>query len=167
MKFSRMTNSVRVMALLVTGFVVTGCGKSGPSLTDVKGSIKLDGKPLAGAQVTFHPVSGSRPSYGITDASGNYSLKFTQDRSGSLEGDHLVRISTWSPPVDDGKTTSPGSDEKVPAAYNDKAEETAVMKKTVKGKVAVVDFELDSKVGPLPKRPTLRAAKSHTVTRRM
>ncbi len=150
----------KLFVMLIMGLLAPGCGgRSGPPLTNVTGTVKLDGSPLSGAQVTFQPVSGKRPSFGITDSNGFYKLKFNQTAIGSEEGEHVVRISTFAPPVDNGKITTEGEPEKVPAAYNDKAQDTPKMKVEVKGRATTVNFDLDSKVGPLPARPKLRVAK--------
>ena len=65
----------------------------------------------------------------------------------------------WSPLSESGGTWKEGQEEKVPAAYNDKAQETTPIKQQVKGRAATIDFNLDSKIGPLPSRPKLKAQK--------
>jgi hypothetical protein len=40
-------------------FTVVGCGKKGPTVAIVSGTVLLDGEPLDGASVIFHPASSS------------------------------------------------------------------------------------------------------------
>jgi len=72
-------------------------------IVPVSGNVTLNGKPLAGAVVTFQPV-GTRQrgspqpeatgSVGRTDALGHYTLRLIQpDRAGAAIGDHTVTIS--------------------------------------------------------------------------
>jgi len=41
----------------------------------VSGTVTLDGRPFAKANVAFEPGQG-RPSFGATDAQGQYTLQF-------------------------------------------------------------------------------------------
>src|SRR2546425_694675 len=77
--------SSRLPALLVLGFLISGCAK--PE-TDHKGrltgTVTLDGNPLAGAQVDLHvwdaaPNKGAVAG-GITDSDGNYEIKVPPGR---------------------------------------------------------------------------------------
>jgi hypothetical protein len=100
-----------IIGILVVAFLLykgidslMGSGMELPELGYVSGTIMLDGKPLAGAQVTFNPVKREvdisetreirvRPSKGITDENGNYELNYAQDIAGVAIGDHFVSIS--------------------------------------------------------------------------
>lgn len=145
---------------LLTIPTLIGCGgtSEGPALTRVTGIVKLDGEPLPNASVTFQPLEHGRPSLGVTDANGRYSLLYTLDKSGAVAGRHQVSISTWVEGYDDG-TWHPSKPERVPSAYNDEAEKTPTMQKDVQGAKASFDFDLSSKVGKLPKRPEPKLAK--------
>ncbi|MFN9347008.1 MAG: hypothetical protein ACK6DQ_10460, partial [Planctomycetota bacterium] len=46
------------ITLLLVVFTTTaiGCGKAGPALVPVTGSVTVDGKPANGATVIFHPT---------------------------------------------------------------------------------------------------------------
>lgn len=103
-----------------------------PKLGKVKGIVKLGGKPLEGATVEFNPGT-ARPSVGVTDANGSYTLKYDESNLGAAVGEHTVRITTKSP------TSSPV--EKVPARYNEKSEE----KRSVKEGDNEFDFDLPEK----------------------
>jgi hypothetical protein len=132
-------------ACLLSGlglFAFTGCGGNSEGLAPVSGTVTLDGAPLADAEVIFRPQSG-RPSFGKTDAGGNYQLRYSADKLGALLGRHSVTISTAGDQPDD--EDAPTGREKVPAEYNSRstlnAEVTAGLKdpinfdlKTVRGR---------------------------------
>lgn len=72
-------------------FLLVGCQR-GPQLAPVSGTVKLDGKPLALAEVAFQPEDHSRASHGIADASGHFVLRYNRDEMGALVGPHSVQI---------------------------------------------------------------------------
>jgi hypothetical protein len=70
----------------------TGCG-GGRKPVAVSGTITLDGKPLAGATVTFSPVEGhGRSAGGLTDDSGEFDLTTFNSGDGALPGDYKVIV---------------------------------------------------------------------------
>jgi hypothetical protein len=81
---------------------LAGCwGKGGSyKIVEVSGVVKLDGKPLPNAEVTFVPKSDAPPdehpppSIGLTDEEGRYTLALTKDTSvkGAAVGKHEVMI---------------------------------------------------------------------------
>jgi len=79
------------VALLVPGVLLAGCSKK-PPLAEVTGTVKMAGKPLGNVKVTFHPDpdKGTKgpASIGKTDASGQFTLKCEDGRSGALVGYH-------------------------------------------------------------------------------
>jgi hypothetical protein len=86
-----MKRCLAVVAIAATAF---GCGGSGPNLVSVTGTVTLDGKPLEGAVVTFHPDPSNkegRPAEDITGASGNYKAN-TGGRSGLVPGKYHVVV---------------------------------------------------------------------------
>lgn len=87
---------VRRFAIVSLGAVVLaaalGCPGSRNS-AQVSGKVSSGGKALADVAVVFEPVGGNagRGSTGTTDASGAYTLKFTDnDESGAMIGQHQV-----------------------------------------------------------------------------
>src|SRR5205823_8856611 len=94
----------------------------------------LDGKPLAGATVTFSPIA--RPgeinagdgSAGKTDAHGEYTLTTSRGVPGAQVGKHRVSISVASQQAGEGDERRPRGGwpvrEKVPVRYNDNTELT-------------------------------------------
>lgn len=136
------------VAFVVLTTALSGCsGRSGgPSLTQVSGTVTLDGNPLPNASITFQPVGEGRPSLGSTDSSGRYTLEYTEGIRGAVNGKHVVQISTWQEAYDNG-TVHPAVPELVPAIYNAMAAETPEMKREVNGASATIDFKLNSKAG--------------------
>jgi hypothetical protein len=96
------------MAGALVGLSLAGCGSggggsSGPPVFPVKGTVKLSGQPVVGADVVFNLKDGSGSSFGRTDASGTYQLTTRRSNDGALPGDYLVAISKASeaPPADE------------------------------------------------------------------
>ena len=77
----------------------SGCGRNdGPDLAQVTGRITIDGKPAQKLVIRFIPeAAGGSPSYGATDAEGNYRLMFTADANGTMLGKHRVEIEAVTP----------------------------------------------------------------------
>jgi hypothetical protein len=88
--------------LLLTACAL-GCGGSGrPKLVSVTGTVTLDGKPLEGAIVAFLPdvdakAKYKRPSSGITDASGKFTLGTYDKTDGAPVGKYKVGIQKREP----------------------------------------------------------------------
>lgn len=124
------------VASLVVGLsLMSGCGSDmGPDRGEVQGTVTLDGVPLEGVAVFFHPKEG-RPSQGETDSAGRYELRYTVDKRGALIGPHTVRISSA---MDQGAAMM--SDDRVPAEYNKRSE---LVREVEPGK-NVFDFDLRS-----------------------
>jgi hypothetical protein len=78
------------MAML--GFAVTTGCDSGPSIAKVTGKVTLNGVPIKGASVQFHPEKGPMAT-GITDDQGNFTLI-----PGAPIGMNKVAISKPAPP---------------------------------------------------------------------
>ncbi len=123
---------MRSNALLLGAMLslITGCGESGPTLTEVQGTVLLDGKPLPNASLEFSPEKKGSPSYGTTDESGRYKLRFDRDRDGAEPGPHKVRISMEG----DSKI-------KLPSRYNEQTE----LREVVSPGGSTIDFDLKTK----------------------
>jgi hypothetical protein len=75
-------------------FVLAGCGaKTDLPLAPVSGTITINQVPAPNLSVIFQPENG-RPSMAITDESGRYELRYSQEHSGALIGRHTVLISS-------------------------------------------------------------------------
>jgi hypothetical protein len=84
-RFTRCT----CLSLLVV--VALGCGKSGPTIARVSGTVTRHGQPVSRIEVNFDPENG-RPSVGRTDADGNYTMEYDRERKGALVGTHKVWV---------------------------------------------------------------------------
>ena len=102
----------RGCGLLAVLLATAGCGGgSGP--VPVRGVVKLDGKPVANAAVTFVAQDpGGRDAHGSTDANGAFELSTHKPNDGALPGKYKVVI---TPPGEEGGST-PFDDPGKPAA---------------------------------------------------
>ncbi len=140
--------------------IIVGCGESVPKkplpeTVPVSGSVSLDGNPLAFALVTFIPTGETKglECSGITDESGNYTLKQLRGGEGAPPGDYRVVISQQmrgdGTPVaksDDGSQkegTEGVAVEKLHPRYSDMSNST--LKATVPADGGEFPFELKSK----------------------
>ncbi len=82
--------------ILVAVGALAGCGGPAidlPELSEVTGTVTLNGTPLEGAVVSFVPQGNGTVSSGLTDARGQYSLRYRPGIAGAVPGDNLVQIS--------------------------------------------------------------------------
>ena len=82
---------------LMLAAAVGGCSRSRlPPLAKVTGVVRLDGKPIAGAEVRFVPDTDKGPdgrmATGSTDADGRFALSCFTRGDGALVGFHRVAI---------------------------------------------------------------------------
>lgn len=123
--------------------VLAGCGGGTdlPDIGDVSGKVTLDGKPLDGARIEFVPAKG-RPSYGLSDDEGNYTLRYSASVNGAMLGKHKVAIRSEREPVlGEGDTPSvEARKELLPAKYHEQSELTA----DVVAGSNTIDFQLTS-----------------------
>ncbi|MFP6676568.1 MAG: carboxypeptidase regulatory-like domain-containing protein [Pirellulaceae bacterium] len=117
--------------------VTVGCGNN--DLNAVKGTVTLDGEPLADALLVFTPLTGGRPAAARTDANGKYELVYDRNSSGTITGEHVVEITTGDDyEDDDGQAVL--IPERLPKQYN---AETDLRAKVGEGN-NVFDFDLKS-----------------------
>lgn len=90
-----------VLALVIASFLTaaTGCGK--PTLTTLKGNVKLNGQPVPKCKVSLFPdVSEFDPERhgfgsGICDENGNYEILHPQGGNGIFPGTYKVMFVLW------------------------------------------------------------------------
>ncbi|QDU76981.1 hypothetical protein Pan97_40400 [Bremerella volcania] len=123
---------------------LVGCGEVlDPDYKPVRGTVLLDGQPLADAQVTFVPLGEGSSGSGFTNEQGEYTLYYAARRPGAKAGENQVFI-TKSKPTSGKKgerAFSEADSELLPARYNRQTELTA----TVEDKRNIFDFQLESK----------------------
>lgn len=138
----KLSTSLSIAAMLIAAM---GCGSSqdGFNYQPVTGKVTLDGQPLAGATVAFIPQSTSlesgRPSTGMTDDSGVFTLKSMGGQDGAVVGEHVVSISTK---LVDNDTKELLAEETVPMRYNNRSELTFTVPSSG---TDMADFELESR----------------------
>jgi hypothetical protein len=117
-----------------------GCSRGGAPLGEVRGTVKLDGKPVPQALVTFQPTGNvGTYSAAYTDASGEYRLVYSRTRHGAWVGEHEVTISTAVEVADENGRTK-RNPERIPARYNKRTE----LIRQVSARANRIDFDLES-----------------------
>lgn len=124
-----------VLGLLMAG----GCGSAHPA--SVQGTVTLDAEPLAGADVTFHPVGQGALAQGRSDTRGRYTLG-TGQRAGLAPGRYRVTV------VATRMEPDPSSDELMPRLLTPSeyasAEQTPLQFDVARGNRRI-DLELTSR----------------------
>lgn len=103
--------SVSAVALCVMA-PLGGCGRSDlPPMAPVTGTVTVDGRPVEGATVLFHPTSqtdqpgATRPGAGTCDDNGQFQITTFRSGDGGLIGTHKVTVSKAVDP----SSASPGN----------------------------------------------------------
>lgn len=133
---------------------MVGCDDGKMATESVVGKVTLDGEPVAEATVNFSPAVEGKgtPSYGRTDANGEYKLQTLLGRAdaGTTPGEYVVTVSKTIS-VETGKTTVSSDGTKIaetkpketlPAKYVDA--KTTPLKATVKQGANNIPLELSS-----------------------
>ncbi|MCL2348301.1 MAG: DUF4198 domain-containing protein [Planctomycetaceae bacterium] len=152
----------RFIVLIPFVFVLAfqcGCTPKGPKVYRVEGIVTLDGKPVAGANVSFAPkqagapddLSGPLLAGGSTDADGKYTLSTTRGSAvggGTTAGEYQVAIvkkkmaNALTAPLAPGQRFVPQYEYEVPKAFED-SKKSNISVEVVKGK-NVFNFALKS-----------------------
>src|SRR4051812_10168818 len=95
--------SIFLSVLLTVGIVLPGCSNSSrPPTYPVTGLVTYQGKPVAGAAITFVPtVSEGEAASAITDANGKYALTTCRAGDGARPGEYRVKVSKQEEPTVD------------------------------------------------------------------
>jgi hypothetical protein len=87
------------------------------------GIVKVDGKPIKGAQVSLHPVGSSTLGVvtpnGVTDENGLFVLTTYNPADGAPEGKYKATVS-WADVINATSSDPEYGPEKLPARYQDK-----------------------------------------------
>ncbi|WP_020470007.1 transthyretin-like family protein [Zavarzinella formosa] len=90
-------------SLLALLTLVGGCSNSPPAIVPAEGTVTLNGKPLAGAEVRFVPMiqgfGGEYIASAITDESGHFELKVL-GQSGACAVENKITVSEGPMPDD-------------------------------------------------------------------
>lgn len=118
----------RVCFVVLGSLLLAGCGGSKYETAQVSGTVRMNGKPLPNAAMTFQPVGGGMASVGVTDQDGRYTLEFYDSgQSGAVVANHRVVIRTHrrSNTEDTSSDISnPNLRDPIPQRYNDNTELT-------------------------------------------
>lgn len=86
-----------LLALVPLLLAAPGCGDWWLRITEVSGTVRIDGKPARGVQVVFQPLDASRPrAIAQTDTEGRYRLgrQGPGNRQGAASGAYRVQLFT-------------------------------------------------------------------------
>ncbi|RCS48305.1 carboxypeptidase regulatory-like domain-containing protein [Bremerella cremea] len=87
----RFQNGLAILALGILP-IAAGCSQPPVNLGYVSGVITVDGEPLDKATISFRPKEGGRPSFGLTDSNGYYTVYHTSKFQGAELGEHEIKI---------------------------------------------------------------------------
>jgi hypothetical protein len=94
------TSLSRFLQILLIVSCIVGCGRGGPEIVPIEGTVTHNGEPVPNLRIYFVPTDG-RPSWGISDAAGHFVLDYDPERKGAKVGTHKVWI------VDEGAIVDP------------------------------------------------------------
>lgn len=132
----------RSMAVGLVLIGLSGCGRGNVSLSEVTGTVRMNGKPVTDASVVFRPLDKGRPSLGVTDGEGKYRLKYAEGKWGALAGKHKISVSTLVEPDSDSSdpVKQAGKPERIPTDYNTY---TSLEAEVRPGEKEVLDIEME------------------------
>jgi hypothetical protein len=118
------------------------CGRSGPELARVTGTVTYQGKPVPKGTVSFVSTEpGRRNATGQLDEQGNYRLQTEEPGDGAELGDFDVAIFSHDEPILDYRPKVPVKAQRlIPEKYENP--KTSGLKKTVKSGSNTFNFEL-------------------------
>lgn len=98
----------RLLTVLLALATLAGCQNNGPSVANVSGTVTHQGKAIPNLTINFFPADG-RPSWGMTDANGYYTLHWDEDYDGAEIGTHQVSVAfvPGSQGAESGRTKTP------------------------------------------------------------
>ena len=154
--------NLAVSILVTVGIVLTGCSSSSrPRTYPVTGTVTSQGKPLAGAAITFVPTGNEgEAASAITDSEGKYALTTWRAGDGARPGEYRVKVSKQEQTTVDpskmvknlsieeeqkiyveSKKPAPPRKSLIPSKYQD--DQTSGITHTVPKKPSVLDIKLE------------------------
>jgi hypothetical protein len=125
-----------LLAVLAAGVsLLAGCGPGGPEVVRVTGTVTCQGKPVGNLYLNFKPDVG-RPSWGVTDAEGKYSLNYSRDRDGAVVGKHTVWVTV--------RPRNPGEELQMSGPGGKRANLSAVLQKYGSEKTTPLTFDIET-----------------------
>ena len=88
------------LAGLLFTAAIAGCGRGGPEVVEIEGTVTYKGEPVPDLRIYFMPTSG-RGSWGTSDEQGRFVLDYDYDHDGALVGRHTIWL------VDMGQNIDP------------------------------------------------------------
>src|SRR6476620_10521958 len=86
--------TLAVSILVAAAIVLTGCPNSRPATYRETGTVTMQGKPVAGAVITFVPTGEEgEAASAITDSEGKYALTTWKAGDGARPGEYRVKVS--------------------------------------------------------------------------
>src|SRR6476620_3867291 len=134
--------TLAVSILVAAAIVLTGCPNSRPATYRETGTVTMQGKPVAGAVITFVPTSHEgQAASAITDSEGKYALTTWQAGDGARPGEYRVKVSKKEQKIYvEKKTAPPPAKSLVPSKYLD--ESTSGLSHTVPNGSSTFDIEI-------------------------
>lgn len=132
----RPTNRRGLLALVPLLLAIPGCGDWWLRITEVSGTVRIDGKPAGGVQVVFQPSDASRPrAIAQTDKEGRYRLgrQGPGNRQGAASGKYRVQLFT---------DTDGPNPVLIPAEYNTSS---TLVFEVIPGQANVFDVDIQTK----------------------
>lgn len=118
----RVSPRASVMLTVACLIATAGCGRpSSIALAPCSGVVTLDGKPLEGWYVSFHPdaerSTRGPASMGLTDAAGVFRMWAAGKRDGAVVGQHRVFLSPPGGDLPPVEVSAAAAAANVPASY--------------------------------------------------
>jgi hypothetical protein len=130
-----MRNLIYLGSILLA--ILSGCGDR---RVTVEGEVTLEGRPVAGATVTFTSEDGSKVFSGMTDESGKFSLGSAAG-PGAVPGSYKVTVAKYAPAVT------------VPVTPSDESDPSKMSKDYLAQMKKYADMSKAGAKGPMPPMP--------------
>jgi hypothetical protein len=130
---------------LVIAISALGCGRGGPEIVPIEGTVTHKGEPVPNLRIYFVPTDG-RPSWAISDSSGRFSLDYDPDHRGAKVGSHTVWVLDESSNVDPTAAMSGAPRPKRSAAIAEIVEKYGREKSTLQVEVKKADRNFQLKL---------------------
>lgn len=124
---------------------LTGCTDDAPPIGKVSGTVTHQGKPVPNLTINFMPTAG-RPSWGMTDSDGRYTLHWDEDHDGAEVGPHMVSVAfvPGSQSSETGRAkTPPATPQEQKAITSKYGIDNTPLTKEVKPGSQTIDLQLD------------------------